>query len=197
MAGLETARPSVLGDKHNVVFISRFPHCNERVSFRFEIESILSISVDSGIVSKFGALDDAFMRCEDKVVSLWVFLQLFRDWKDGHDTLIITDSFNDVTNVCATAQTTAHWCLPCFQSIDASLISENQQTVLAETSENGFREILVFCSDAFEPLSTSILNPEGFYRHVANVVVLGQRNYNRSFLNQVLSVHREWHWVDV
>ena len=63
-------------------------------------------------------------------------------------------------------------CFPRLESVDSSLVGEDEKAILAEAGEDGFREILIFRGDAFEAFSSTILHTECFNGKMSNVIVL-------------------------
>ena len=79
--------------------------------------------------------------------------------------------FDEISDVTSSAMSAALRSLPCLEAVNTSLICEYQQTVLTETSKDGFREILIFRGDTFAALSTAVLDTECFNGQVTDVIV--------------------------
>ena len=85
---------------------------------------------------------------------------------------------------------------PGLQPVDATLVGENQQAVLAEAGDDLHRRVLLLRGDALEALPATVLNAEVVHRHVAHVSVLGQRDDDGALFDEVLAVHGQGHRVD-
>ena len=85
---------------------------------------------------------------------------------------------------------------PRLEPVDATLVGEDQQAVLAEASDDLHRRVLLLGGDALEALTATVLDAEVIHRHVAHISVLGQRDDDGALFDEVLAVHRQGHRVD-
>ena len=84
-----------------MVIAVRFAHCNKMVPIS-EINRLLSIAVDAGVLRELAFLDSTVSCSEYQVSSIGVFKVLSTYWENGDDSLLITESIKQITDVTTT-----------------------------------------------------------------------------------------------